>query len=98
MRADVLSDRRCRSGRTAGRHPTPEKLDLLIWPGAVAGHRATLESVEDLVRIGPHVVVGRQIEKPPHRANIPWAKQRTNIPLVADCGLSHPNLRLCPLL
>jgi hypothetical protein len=49
-----------RSGLEAGFGPAPEHLDLPGRPGAVAGHGAVIEALEDPGGVGLDIVAGPQ--------------------------------------
>src|ERR1700689_4732806 len=69
--------------REAGLGPALDLLDPVGGPGAVAGHGALAELVEDGGGVRPHVVVGPQVERAHHGLAIMLAEQRLDVRLEA---------------
>src|SRR6266487_1142433 len=76
-------------------HPGAELLDLIRGPGAVAGHVAVLEPLEDRGCVLLHVLVPPQVECPLHPGPVLVAEQRPDVLLVAQRHVVSP-LRVGP--
>src|SRR4051812_24868444 len=67
-----------------GVDPAPEDVDPVGRPGAVAGHRAVLQPLQDVGGVPADVVGGPQVEGEEHRPAVVLAEQRTDV-----CGEPH---------
>src|SRR5215469_10342261 len=66
-------------GRHALAEPLPERLDLLFRPGAVAGHVASLQPLEDPLCVLPHVLMAPEVEGPLHLVPVVLAEQGPDV-------------------
>src|SRR5713101_2528739 len=69
----------CWSGQLAATSPTFEEVDSLRRPRAVTWHGAGPQTLEDSVRVRAHVLVGPEVEVPPHRLKVFRATQRFDL-------------------
>ena len=84
MTAGYLQRERVSAGLEAGFGPAAEHLDLLLRPGAVAGHRAVAQALQDAGRVRLHVGLGPQVEGERHRLAVVLAEQRLDVRREAD--------------
>jgi hypothetical protein len=68
----------------AGAGPAREDVDLLLGPGAGAGHGAGLQLVEDGLGVLADIVMGPQVKGKPHRLAVIGAEQRPDVLLETD--------------
>ena len=76
--------REARLGLEAGFGPAAEHLDLLVRPGAVAGHGAVAQPLEDAGRVRLHVGLRPQVERERHGLAVVLAEQRLDVRGEAD--------------
>src|SRR2546430_3559431 len=70
--------------------PGAERGDLLVGPGAVAGHVALLEALQDGLGVLLDVLVAPQVEGEAHALLVLLAEQRLDVALVAErLGVAH---------
>src|SRR5215472_4327319 len=72
------------SGLEAGFGPAAEHLDLLLRPGAVAGHGAVAQALQDAGRVRLYVAWRPQVEGERHRLAVVLAEQRLDVRREAD--------------
>jgi len=68
----------------AGAGPAREDVDLLLGPGAGAGHGASLQLAEDGLGVLADIVIRPLVKGKPHRLAVIWAEQRPDVLLETD--------------
>src|SRR5437762_9732497 len=71
-------------GLETGFCPAAEHVDLLVRPGAVAGHGAVAQALEDAGRVRLHVGLRPQVERERHGLAVALAEQRLDVRGEAD--------------
>ena len=84
MTAGYLQRERSPLRLEAGLGPAAEHLDLLLRPGAVAGHGAVAQAREDAGRVRLHVGLRPQVERERHGLAVALAEQRLDVRREAD--------------
>jgi hypothetical protein len=89
---------RCVLGRLARGDPALEGFDALVRPGAVAGHGASPESVQDGVGVLADLFVRPEIEREAHRPSVSLTEERFDVLVEAErlvcCWCVHGMLLL----
>ena len=81
------------SGGRSRLHPALKGGNLLVRPGAVAGHRAVPQAPQDRVTVAGDVVMRPEVEGEPHRPAVALTKERLDVLREADrvvCGQNSP--------
>jgi hypothetical protein len=87
------------SGGRSRLHPPLKGGNLILRPGAVAGHRAVPQAAQDRVTVPGDVVMRPQVEGEPHRPAVALTKERLDVSREADRlvgGQDSPSVDVFP--